>query len=160
VTDVLLTLNGLVQAALAVAWGLVWWRIRAYADTGEVCFPASDYRIAPSAPPAACVTRRARVRVRRVADADARAPALHNRNEGAWMTAEAYDLLDWQHGAAFGVVGVALGLAASASLGSDVPLLLHTVIAALQLVRHPLTRTYLLGHAVPTRPWPSFNPLL
>lgn len=76
-----------------------------------------------------------------------------------WLTAQAYDLLEWHQGIAFAVSGIVLGLAASVLAHTDVPLLLHTLLSLRQLWRHPLVGVY-LRHEHVIRPWTSLNPFL
>ena len=167
--DVLLTVNGFAQAALVVAWVVLRRRIRARADGSEVTFTAAQYSL--SLQPPKKYALRGRLRAQRAPQAacagghtDSRRPARARRRMAhsggvAHLSAEEYDLLEWHHGCAYCVAGMAVGLALSLVLGTDVPLLLHTALASLQLVRHPLVNVHLRRQPV-VRPWNSFNPFL
>ena len=165
-TEVLLTLNGFVQAALVLAWIVVRRRIRARADTSDVTFIAGQYQLSMRPSPRSVPPRQpglpAHAHTPRLTNDEDRTrarAACREHSSVAHLTAEAYDLLEWHQGAAFCVAGIAVGLIASAALGTDIPLLLHTVVASLQLWRHPLVGVYLRQQHV-VRPWNSFNPFL
>ena len=163
----MLTLNGFAQAALLLAWILLRRRIRVRADATEIAFPSAQYSLALRTPEAYAAPRTVVGEHQEVSRSlscgiwGAVRGHLHTHRGGSVMrlTAEAYDLLEWENALVFGIAGTVVGLVASFVLQTDVPLLLHTLLWARQLWRHPLAGVH-VRHQNVIRTWVSFNPFL